>query len=71
VPLSEKLLKYENNLSGNSFIIVGPASSGKESHVLWLAKDINDNSEGVETHIITIDCRIYDTDNQFLNALTR
>ena len=71
VPISDKILKYENNLSGNSLIIVGPASSGKESHVLWLARDVNENIEGVETNLITIDCRIYETDTQFLNALTR
>jgi hypothetical protein len=58
VPLCEKILKYENNLNGNSFVLVGPASSGKESHVLWLAKDIDD-SDGMETHLITIDCRLY------------
>ena len=71
VPLSDKIRHYEHKLSGNSFVVVGPSNSGKESHVLWLAKDVNDDREGVETHLITIDCRIYESDYQFLNALTR
>jgi hypothetical protein len=37
IPLSEKLKDYEGNLSGNSFILAGPANSGKNSHILWLS----------------------------------
>jgi hypothetical protein len=71
VPLSDKIRNYEHKLLGNSFMVVGPANSGKESHILWLAKDLQEEKEGAETHIITIDCRIYETDYHFLNALTR
>lgn len=71
VPLSDKIKKYEHRLIGNSLVIAGPANSGKESHVLWLGKDLNQDKEGVETHLITIDCRIYESDAQFLSCLTR
>jgi hypothetical protein len=71
VPLSEKIKKLEHRLIGNSFILAGPANSGKESHVLWLGKDLNQDNDAVETHLITIDCRICESDSQFLAALTR
>jgi hypothetical protein len=32
---------YENNLRGNSIVLTGPANSGKESHIMWLCKGLN------------------------------
>lgn len=42
VPLSDKIRQYEHKLVGNSFMVVGPANSGKESHIHWLAKDFQE-----------------------------
>lgn len=39
---NEKLEKYENNLSGNSLVLVGPANSGKNSQVQLLSSYLED-----------------------------
>lgn len=36
VPLSDKIEKLRSKLRGSSFILVGSASGGKESHLAWL-----------------------------------
>ena len=45
VPLSDKIEKLRSKLRGNSFILVGSASGGKESHLTWLTHHENNNPD--------------------------
>lgn len=47
VPLCERLKHFENNLSGNGLVLVGAASGGKDSHILWLSKYLNEDKESI------------------------
>ena len=71
VPLSDKIEKLRSKLRGSSFILVGSASGGKESHLAWLTHHENSNPERPELETITINCLTAETDTLFLQCLTR
>ena len=66
VPLGEANKAIGNSkLIGETFIISGPAQSGKSSLVYWVLRDDPD------TVIVTVDCSLYKTDLQFIQRLTK
>lgn len=71
VPLSDKIEKLRSKLRGSSFILVGSASGGKESHLAWLTHIENNHLERPEIETITINCLTAETDTLFLQCLTR
>jgi len=66
VSLGEAYNKVDEKIVGDTYIINGPAQSGKTSLVYWALRN-----DGEKTVIATIDCSLYRTDIQFIQKLTR
>lgn len=66
VPIGEANSKIDGKIVGETYIINGPAQSGKASLVYWALR--NDNNR---TAIVTVDCLLYRTEMQFIQKLTR
>lgn len=67
VPLGQAYsTKIDGKIVGQTYIISGPAQSGKTSLVYWaLRHDYGD------TAIVVVDCAIYRTEMQFIQKLAR
>lgn len=66
VSLGEANAKIDDRLIGETYIINGPAQSGKTSLVYWALRNDHDR-----TAIVTVDCELYRTEMQFIQKLTR
>lgn len=67
VPLGQAYSsKVDGRIVGHTYIISGPAQSGKTSLVYWALR----HDEG-ETAIVVVDCAIYKTEMQFIQKLAR
>jgi|JI9StandDraft_1071089.scaffolds.fasta_scaffold185745_1 Cdc6-like AAA superfamily ATPase len=58
--------KVDGRLVGHTYIINGPAQSGKTSLVFWALRH-----DEMETAIVVVDCAIYRTEMQFIQKLAR
>jgi hypothetical protein len=54
-----------STLTGKTFVITGPAQSGKACLVYWALRD------DPNTAIVTVDCSLYRTEMQFIQRLTK
>lgn len=67
MPLGETYSnKIDGRLVGRTYIISGPAQSGKTSLVYWALR----HDKG-ETAIVVVDCSIHRTEMQFIQKLAR
>ena len=67
VPLSDLYnLRIDAKLVGQTFVINGPAQSGKTSLIYWALR----YDEG-ETAVVVVDCLLYRTEMQFIQKLAR
>ena len=54
----------EEQLEGRSFILMGPAHSGKTAALHWLTRNADESQ-----HTIWLDCRLWQTDTAFIGQL--
>lgn len=58
--------KVDNRIVGHTYVVNGPAQSGKTSLVYWALRH-----DEMETAIVVVDCAIYKTEMQFIQKLAR
>lgn len=64
--MGESYSSKVDRLVGHTYVINGPAQSGKTSLVYWALRH-----DERETAIVVVDCAIYRTEIQFIQKLTK